>query len=52
MGPQNVDTVLIAAKLMKRNGQMVGLDVARLARPGDEARDCVYAAAKARNSRV
>ena len=29
MGPQNVDTVLIAGKVMKRNGQLVGVDLAR-----------------------
>jgi hypothetical protein len=52
MDPQNVDTVLIAGKVMKRNGQMLGLDFARLERLGDEARDRVYAAAKVRNSRV
>jgi cytosine/adenosine deaminase-related metal-dependent hydrolase len=52
MGPQNVDTVLIAGKIMKRDGQMVGLDVARLQRLGDEARDRLYAAAKVKNSRV
>jgi 5-methylthioadenosine/S-adenosylhomocysteine deaminase len=52
MGPQNVDTVLIAGKVMKRGGQMVGLDFARLQRLGDEARDRVYAAAKVKNSRV
>jgi 5-methylthioadenosine/S-adenosylhomocysteine deaminase len=52
MGPQNVDTVLIAGKVMKRRGQMVGLDFARLQRLGDEARDRVYAAAKVKNSRV
>ena len=28
MGPQNVDTVLIAGKVMKRNGQLVGVDLA------------------------
>jgi hypothetical protein len=28
MGPQNVDTVLIAGKVMKRNGQLVGVEVA------------------------
>ena len=27
MGPQNVDTVLIAGKVMKRNGQLVGVDM-------------------------
>jgi len=52
MGPQNVDTVLIAGRIMKRNGQMLGLDFARLERLGDEARDRVYAAAKVKNSRV
>jgi cytosine/adenosine deaminase-related metal-dependent hydrolase len=52
MGPSNVDTVLIAGKIMKRDGQMVGLDFARLQRLGDEARDRVYAAAKVKNSRV
>ncbi len=52
MGPQNVDTVLIAGKIMKRNGEMLGLDFARLQRLGDEARDRVYAAAKVKNSRV
>src|SRR5262249_28013078 len=39
MGPQNVDTVLIAGKVMKRNGQLVGVDFGRLVRLGDEARD-------------
>jgi hypothetical protein len=38
MGPQNIDTVLIAGKVMKRNSQMVGLDLTRLQRFGDEAR--------------
>jgi hypothetical protein len=52
MGPQNVDTVLIAGKIMKRNGEMLGLDFARAQRLGEEARDRVYAAAKVKNSRV
>jgi 5-methylthioadenosine/S-adenosylhomocysteine deaminase len=52
MGPQNVDTVLIAGKIMKRNGELVGLDMARLQRLGDEARDRVYAAARVKNSRL
>jgi 5-methylthioadenosine/S-adenosylhomocysteine deaminase len=52
MGPQNVDTVLIAGKIMKRNGEMVGLDMARLQRLGEEARDRVYAAAGVKNNRV
>jgi len=52
MGPANVDTVLIAGKVMKRNGQMLGLDFDRLVRLGDTARDRVYAAAKVKNTRV
>jgi 5-methylthioadenosine/S-adenosylhomocysteine deaminase len=52
MGPQNVDTVLIAGKIMKRNGQMLGLDMARLQRLGDESRDRIYAAAKVKNTRI
>ena len=31
MRPQNVDTVLIAGKIMKRNGKLVGVDMNRLA---------------------
>ncbi len=52
MGPQNVDTVLIAGKVMKRNGQLVGVDVERLNRLGNEARDRVYKAANVKNTRV
>ena len=51
MGPQNVDTVLIAGKVMKRNGQLVGVDFGRLARLGDEARDRLYASANVKNTR-
>ena len=38
MGPQNVDTVLIAGKVMKRNGKLVGIDMnaARAARRGGQ----------------
>jgi cytosine/adenosine deaminase-related metal-dependent hydrolase len=52
MGPQNVDTVLIAGRVMKRNGQLVGVDHARLVRLGNEARDRLYANAKVRNTRL
>ena len=52
MGPQNVDTVLIAGKVMKRNGQLVGVDFGRLARLGDEARDRLYASANVKNTRI
>jgi hypothetical protein len=52
MGPQNVDTVLIAGKVMKRNGQLVGVDFGRLARLGDEARNRLYASANVKNTRI
>jgi 5-methylthioadenosine/S-adenosylhomocysteine deaminase len=52
MGPQNVDTVLIAGKVVKRNGAMLGISYDRLTRLGDEARDRLYAAAKVKNTRV
>jgi cytosine/adenosine deaminase-related metal-dependent hydrolase len=52
MGPQNVDTVLIAGKVMKRNGQLVGVDFERLNRLGNEARDRLYANAKVKNARI
>lgn len=52
MGPQNVDTVLIAGKVMKRNGRMVGVDLARLKRLGEEARERLYANARQPTSRV
>ena len=48
MGPQNVDTVLIAGKVMKRNGKLVGVDMARLERLGEaRPRPRVYKAAGA-----
>jgi cytosine/adenosine deaminase-related metal-dependent hydrolase len=52
MGPQNVDTVLIAGKVMKRNGQLVGVDFDRLTRLGNEARDRLYANANVKNVRI
>ncbi|HKA72323.1 MAG TPA: amidohydrolase family protein [Xanthobacteraceae bacterium] len=52
MGPQNVDTVLIGGKVMKRNGQLVGVDFARLARLGDEARERLFSNAGVPRSRV
>ena len=52
MGPQNVDTVLIAGKVMKRNGQLVGVDFDRLVRLGDEARDRLYSNANVKNVRL
>jgi hypothetical protein len=52
MGPQNVDTVLIAGKVMKRNGQLVGVDHERLVRLGNEARDRIYSNANVKNVRI
>ena len=42
MGPQNVDTVLIAGKVMKRNGQLVGVDLARINKLGRDAQERNY----------
>jgi hypothetical protein len=52
MGPQNVDTVLIGGKVMKRAGQLVGVDFARLTRLGNEARERLYSNANVPRSRV
>jgi 5-methylthioadenosine/S-adenosylhomocysteine deaminase len=52
MGPQNVDTVLIAGKIMKRNGKLVGVDMARLAKLGEAAKARVYKAAGVPDKRV
>jgi 5-methylthioadenosine/S-adenosylhomocysteine deaminase len=41
MGPSNVDTVLIAGKVMKRNGRLVGVDVNKVSRLAYAARDRV-----------
>jgi 5-methylthioadenosine/S-adenosylhomocysteine deaminase len=52
MGPQNVDTVLIAGKVMKRNGQLVGVDFDRITRLGNEAQARNYKAANVPNKRI
>jgi len=52
MGPQNVDTVLIAGKVVKRNGQLVGVDINRVARLGREAQERNYKAANVPNKRI
>ena len=52
MGPQNVDTVLIAGKVMKRNGQLVGVDWDRITRLGNEAQARNYKNANVPNKRV
>jgi 5-methylthioadenosine/S-adenosylhomocysteine deaminase len=52
MGPQNVDTVLIAGKVMKRNGQLVGVDWDRITRLSNEAQERNYKNAGVPNKRV
>jgi len=52
MGPQNVDTVMIAGKVMKRNGKLVGVDMNRIARLGEQAKARVYKAAGVPDKRV
>ena len=52
MGPQNVDTVLIAGKVMKREGKLVGVDMARIAKLGREAQERNYKAANVPNKRI
>jgi 5-methylthioadenosine/S-adenosylhomocysteine deaminase len=41
MNPGNVDTVLIAGKVRKWRGELVGVDLPRLMRTAEEARDAV-----------
>jgi 5-methylthioadenosine/S-adenosylhomocysteine deaminase len=52
MGPQNVDTVLIAGKVMKRNGQLVGVDWDRITRLSNEAQERNYKNAGVKNARI
>ena len=52
MGPQNVDTVLIAGKVMKRNGQLVGVDDDRLGKLGRDAQARNYKAANVPDKRI
>nr|WP_246357328.1 amidohydrolase family protein [Pyxidicoccus fallax] len=52
MGPQNVDTVLIAGKVMKRNGQLVGVDWKQITRLGYEAQERNYKNANVPRKRV
>jgi 5-methylthioadenosine/S-adenosylhomocysteine deaminase len=52
MGPQNVDTVLIGGKVMKRNGQLLGVDFDRVTRLGNEARERALANTGRPRSRV
>ena len=52
MDASNVDTVLVAGRLVKRHGRMIGVDMKRLSRMIGAARDRVMTAAKFPNPRV
>lgn len=43
MDTSNVDTVFIAGKMMKQNGELVGVDLARVNRMARESRDYILA---------
>jgi 5-methylthioadenosine/S-adenosylhomocysteine deaminase len=51
MHPGNVDTVMIGGKLMKRNGQMIGVDFSRVNNLVVAARDRALATAKYERAR-
>jgi 5-methylthioadenosine/S-adenosylhomocysteine deaminase len=42
MDTSNVDTVMVAGKVVKRHGKLVGVDLARLRKDATQARDYVY----------
>jgi 5-methylthioadenosine/S-adenosylhomocysteine deaminase len=52
MTSQNVDTVLIAGKIMKRNGRLVGVDMNRIAKLGRDAQARNYKAANVPDKRI
>ena len=51
-GPANVDTVLIGGQVKKRDGQLVGVDVARIGKLGREAQERNYKSANVPDKRV
>src|SRR5437763_5931828 len=52
MTARNVDTVMIAGKIMKRNGVLVGVDMNRVAKLGREAQARNYKAANVPDKRI
>ena len=52
MDTSNVDGVFVAGKAVKRNGRMVGVDLARIHRMASNARDGVLARAKFSSRKV
>ncbi|HEY1505523.1 MAG TPA: amidohydrolase family protein [Stellaceae bacterium] len=43
MDTSNVDTVMVAGKIVKRHGKLVGVDLARLRKDATQARDYIFA---------
>ena len=41
--PSNVDTVIVAGRVVKRHGSLAGVDLARARRLADESRERVFA---------
>jgi cytosine/adenosine deaminase-related metal-dependent hydrolase len=52
MDTSNVDTVFIGGKLMKRNGQLVGVDIARIRREAEASRLAVLMRAGVKPNRL
>ena len=52
MTAQNVDTVLIAGKVMKRDGKLVGVDMNKVAKLGRDAQARNYKAAGVPDKRI
>jgi 5-methylthioadenosine/S-adenosylhomocysteine deaminase len=52
MTSQNVDTVLIAGKVVKRNGKLVGVDMNKVAKLARDAQARNYKAANVPDKRI
>ena len=52
MDTSNVDTVLIAGKIVKQGGRLVGVDLNRIRREAEQSRDYVAGKAGWSNSRL
>jgi hypothetical protein len=52
MTAQNVDTVLIAGKIMKRDGKLVGVDMKKVAKLARDAQARNYKAAGVPDKRI
>jgi hypothetical protein len=52
MDTSNVDTVLIAGKMVKQGGRLVGVDLNRIRRDAERSRDYVAGKAGWKKSRI